>query len=55
MDLIYFDNAATTSIYPEVIEAMHDTLQEDFGNPSSDSRRWRLCLLLSREYERDLP
>ena len=35
MDLIYFDNAATTSIYPEVIELMHDTLQEDFGNPSS--------------------
>lgn len=35
MDLIYFDNAATTPIYPEVIEAMHDTMQEDFGNPSS--------------------
>jgi cysteine desulfurase len=35
MDLIYFDNAATTLIYPEVIEAMHDTLQGDFGNPSS--------------------
>jgi len=35
MDLIYFDNAATTSIYPEVIKAMHDTLKGDFGNPSS--------------------
>ena len=35
MDLIYFDNAATTPIYPEVIEAMHATMQEDFGNPSS--------------------
>ena len=35
MDLIYFDNAATTPIYPEVIKAMHDTMQEDFGNPSS--------------------
>jgi cysteine desulfurase len=35
MDLIYFDNAATTPIYPEVIKAMHDTMQDDFGNPSS--------------------
>jgi cysteine desulfurase len=35
MDLIYFDNAATTSIYSEVIRVMHDTMQEDFGNPSS--------------------
>lgn len=35
MDLIYFDNAATTSIYSEVIKVMHDTMQEDFGNPSS--------------------
>ena len=35
MDLIYFDNAATTSIYSEVIKVIHDTMQEDFGNPSS--------------------
>ena len=35
MDLIYFDNAATTSIYSEVIRVMYDTMQEDFGNPSS--------------------
>lgn len=35
MEMIYFDNAATTSIYPEVIKVMFDTMQEDFGNPSS--------------------
>lgn len=35
MDLIYFDNAATTSIYSEVIKVIHDTMQDDFGNPSS--------------------
>ena len=35
MDRIYFDNAATTIIDPRVIEEMINTLQNDFGNPSS--------------------
>lgn len=32
---IYLDNAATTSIDPEVIKAMVKTMEEDYGNPSS--------------------
>ena len=32
---VYFDNAATTPLRPEVIEVMHEALQQTFGNPSS--------------------
>ncbi|HTF17765.1 MAG TPA: cysteine desulfurase family protein [Chryseolinea sp.] len=32
---VYFDNAATTPLDPEVFEAMKPYLLEDFGNPSS--------------------
>ena len=32
---IYFDNAATTSLNPEVLDAMMPYLTEKFGNPSS--------------------
>src|ERR1700754_3273101 len=32
---IYFDNAATTPLDPEVFEAMTPYLLNDFGNPSS--------------------
>ena len=35
MDRIYFDNAATTSLDPQVLEAMMPYLTEKFGNPSS--------------------
>jgi cysteine desulfurase len=35
MDRIYFDNAATTSLDPLVLEAMMPYLTEKFGNPSS--------------------
>jgi cysteine desulfurase len=35
MNAIYLDNAATTKIDKEVLELMHVTMQENFGNPSS--------------------
>ena len=35
MERIYFDNAATTSLDPEVLAAMMPFLTEKFGNPSS--------------------
>ena len=35
MDRIYFDNAATTSLDPLVLEAMMPYLTDKFGNPSS--------------------
>lgn len=33
--MIYFDNAATTQVHPQVVEAMIPYLTEYFGNPSS--------------------
>lgn len=35
MTRVYFDNAATTPISPEVVDAMLPVLQGQFGNPSS--------------------
>ncbi len=35
MERIYFDNAATTALDPQVTEAMLPFLQQHFGNPSS--------------------
>ena len=35
MNRIYFDNAATTSLDPQVLEAMMPYMTEKFGNPSS--------------------
>jgi len=35
MELIYLDNAATTPIFPKVVDAMHHTMQANYGNPSS--------------------
>lgn len=32
---IYFDNAATTAVYPEVKNLMIKLMEEDYGNPSS--------------------
>ncbi len=34
-DIIYFDNAATTRVRPEVIETMTKYFSESYGNPSS--------------------
>jgi cysteine desulfurase len=35
MKRVYFDNAATTALRPEVAQLMADTLKDVFGNPSS--------------------
>ena len=35
MQKVYFDNAATTAVYPEVIAVMTKVLQNTFGNPSA--------------------
>ncbi len=35
MDKIYFDNASTTPLHPEVMKKMMDVLQNNYGNPSS--------------------
>jgi cysteine desulfurase len=32
---IYLDNAATTAMHPEVLEAMCEVMKNEFGNPSS--------------------
>lgn len=32
---VYFDNAATTAVYPEVRQLMIKLMEEDYGNPSS--------------------
>ena len=31
----YFDNAATTAVFPEVKDLMVKIMEEDYGNPSS--------------------
>ena len=36
---VYFDNAATTKIIPEVREIMLETVEQEYGNPSSMHRK----------------
>ncbi len=36
MQRIYFDNATTTQLAPEVFQSMLPYLKENFGNPSID-------------------
>src|SRR6201992_286499 len=43
MQRIYFDNAATTSLDPQVLESMMPFLTEKFGNPSSIYSYGREC------------
>ncbi len=43
MTPIYFDNAATTPLHPEVIEAMMPVMAETFGNPSSTHALGRIA------------
>ncbi len=40
---IYFDNAATTPLHPEVIETMTKVLKEQYGNPSSIHAEGRIA------------
>ena len=35
----YFDNSATTRVYPEVVNAMNDIMLMQYGNPSSMHRK----------------
>lgn len=52
MKKVYLDNAATTQIYPEVIQEMVKVMEEDFGNPSSThsfGRHAKSILELSRK------
>src|SRR6187397_2893341 len=52
MQRIYFDNAATTSLDPQVLEAMMPYLTEKFGNPSSIysyGRETRLAIETARK------
>ena len=34
-DIIYFDNSATTSVYPDVLSEMNEVYLKYYGNPSS--------------------
>ncbi len=52
MKKVYLDNAATTSIHPEVIQEMMKVMQEDYGNPSSThsfGRQAKSVIELSRK------
>lgn len=46
MTSVYFDNAATTQVRPEVADAMCDVLQHTFGNPSSTHKFGRTAKAL---------
>ncbi len=53
---VYFDNAATTPMHPNVIEAMLPFLKENFGNPSSIhafGRKVRVAIEEAREIVAD--
>ena len=47
--MIYFDNAATTPLLPEVIDKMSETMKSTFGNPSSLHAHGRMASKLLRE------
>ena len=43
--MIYFDNAATTCVFPEVVEAMQDAMQVTYGNPSAKHKIMSLTIV----------
>ncbi|MGL5112340.1 MAG: cysteine desulfurase family protein [Flavobacterium sp.] len=52
MKKVYFDNASTTALRPEVVACMTDCLMHDYGNPSSThslGRHSKSILELSRK------
>ena len=52
MNRIYFDNAATTALDPDVFESMKPFFTEKFGNPSSIysyGRETRMAIETSRK------
>lgn len=52
MKQVYFDNAATTFMYEEVIDVMMDSMKNNFGNPSSThqfGRKAKVALETSRK------
>lgn len=49
---VYLDNAATTSMFPEVIQKVHESMQTNFGNPSSShsfGRRAKTAVEMARK------
>lgn len=46
MTQVYFDHAATTYLYPEVIEEMTQILVQEYGNPSSTHARGRAAKVI---------
>ena len=51
---IYFDNAATTPIRPEVIEVMTDVMKNNYGNASSSHSFGRSSKSLIEKYRKDI-
>lgn len=62
--MIYLDHAATTPVYPEVIDAMYSTFHSTYGNPSSihtfgrdarhqfdEARRYLASTINAKEHE----
>lgn len=43
MNFIYLDNAASTRMYPDVVDAMRPYLESQYGNPSSIHRGGRMA------------
>lgn len=54
MNPVYFDNAATTPIRPEVIEVMTDVMKNNYGNASSSHSFGRSSKSLIEKYRKDI-
>ena len=54
MNKIYLDNAATTPLSEEVIDAMVDVLKNNYGNPSSTHSLGQEAKILIENVRRDV-
>ncbi len=54
MNSIYLDNAATTPIHPQVVEAMTKVMLTEFGNPSSVHAHGRVVRALIEDARRSV-